>query len=187
MTGKRDGTAIQEVRHSRIPCHQAVGGQPAFLVAGIVGQRRRHDRHRGHQQSIERPGDDPRALDQVATAIALAEIARYPLILPRAPNPTRSALEAATHNIGTKLTISTEIDTLHGVLQLVENRMGYGVMPVGAVRSTGGAERFRMTLIHSPAVRHQQFLAMPRHGKHTHLAAEVARLIRSQDLQKILG
>lgn len=120
-------------------------------------------------------------------AIVLAEIARYPLILPRAPNPTRSALEAAANKIGTKLTISTEIDTLHGVLQLVENRMGYGVMPVGAVRSTGGAERFRMTRIHSPAVRHHLFLAMPRHGKHTRLAAEVAHLIQTLELQKILG
>ena len=129
----------------------------------------------------------PRGGSGAPESIALREIGRYPLVLPRAPNSTRNALEAATGKLDTPLIISTEIDTLQGVLELVESRMGYGVMPIGAVRSAGGEARFRMTRIHSPSVHHHLFLATSKHGKHTRLATEVARLIRAQDLPRLLG
>ena len=120
------------------------------------------------------------------TAIALKQLQRVALILPRVPNATRAILEAAAARSGLQLSVSTEVDTVHNILELVAGRMGHAVLPMGAVKNVGNA-RFRVTRIHSPVLQQHLFLATSRRHATDRLAAGVSRLVRAADLPRLLG
>lgn len=117
----------------------------------------------------------------------LKQIQDYPLILPRIPNATRAVLAAAAGRIGVEFNISVEVDTIQNILELIASRMGYGVLPLGAVKIAGGERRFRITRVHSPAIGHQLFLATCKHRRHTGLAGEMLRLISAINIARFLG
>ncbi len=119
--------------------------------------------------------------------VALRDIKKVPLILPRMPNATRSVLEAATGRAGLTLQISVEVDTIHNILELIGGRMGYGILPIGAVTQSGGEERFQISRIYSPVIRQRLFFAAPRHRPQTWLAKEIKRLLQKVDVPKALG
>jgi len=119
-------------------------------------------------------------------AIPLKQLKKYPLILPRVPNATRSVLEAAVAQAGLQLDVSTEVDTVHNILELVAERMGYAVLPHGAVRNSGG-RNVRVTRIHSPVLEQHLYLALSRRHVQNRLAGEVRRLVRGFDLPRLLG
>ena len=116
----------------------------------------------------------------------MKQLQRYSLILPRVPNATRAILEAAAARSGLQLSVSTEVDTVHNILELVAGRMGHAVLPAGAVKSVGDV-RFRVTRIHSPVLEQRLFLATSRRHPPDRLAAGVSRLIRAADLPRRLG
>ena len=120
------------------------------------------------------------------SSIPLEHLERYALILPRVPNATRSILDAAAARAGLQLTVSTEVDTVHNILELVAVRMGYAVLPVGAVKNLGGS-RLRITRIHSPVLQQRLFLAKSRRHAQNRLAAGVLKLIRAADVPRHLG
>jgi LysR family nitrogen assimilation transcriptional regulator len=119
--------------------------------------------------------------------VALKQLGRYPLILPRVPNATRSLLEAAADKLGVELQVSAEVDTIQNILELVARRIGYAVLPLGAVQRGGGDTRFRVTRIHSPGLRQRLFLAVSRRRPRNPLVGEARRLIRAADLPRLLG
>ena len=119
-------------------------------------------------------------------AIPLKQLRKYPLILPRVPNATRSVLGAAVAQAGFQLDVSTEVDTVQNILELVAGRMGYAVLPHGAVRNTGSGS-FRVTRIHSPVLEQHLYLALSRRHSQNRLAGEVGRLVRNSGLSELLG
>jgi LysR family nitrogen assimilation transcriptional regulator len=119
-------------------------------------------------------------------AIPLKQLQRYSLILPRVPNATRAILEAAAARTGLQLSVSTEVDTVHNILELVAGRMGYAVLPIGAVRNLGGSG-LRTTRIHSPVLQQHLFLARSRRHAQNRLTDGVLRLIRAADVPRHLG
>jgi LysR family nitrogen assimilation transcriptional regulator len=120
------------------------------------------------------------------SAIPLKQLQRYSLILPRVPNATRAILEAAAARSGLQLAVSTEVDTVHNILELVAGRMGYAVLPMGAVKAVAGG-RFRVTRIHSPVLEQHLFLATSRRHAQNRLAAGISKLVRAADLPRYLG
>lgn len=119
-------------------------------------------------------------------AISLKQLKRYPLILPRSPNATRSVLEAAVAQQGTSLNVSIEVDTIETILELVGGNLGYAVLPEGAVRNRGSS-RFRVASIGPPELHQHLFLAQSRRNSQNRLASEVGRLVRAADLPRRLG
>lgn len=119
-------------------------------------------------------------------SIPLKQLKKYPLILPRVPNATRSVLEAAAAQAGVQLDVSTEVDTVQNILELVAERMGYAVLPHGAVRNSGGGN-FRVTRIHSPVLEQHLYLALSQRHARNRLAGEIRRLVRGSVLPRLLG
>jgi LysR family nitrogen assimilation transcriptional regulator len=122
----------------------------------------------------------------VSREIALRQIEKYPLILPRIPNATRSVLEAAVGKAGGRLHVLAEVDTSQNILELVAGKVGYAVLPRGAVRSDSGAGRFRISEI-TPHVRQHLFLAVSKRRPDNRLAGEVRRLIREVNVPALVG
>ena len=117
--------------------------------------------------------------------ISLSQIEKYPLILPRMPNATRAVLEEAVAKVGGKLHISMEVDTSGNILELVAGRMGFAVLPRGAVHNAGGNKRFHVMTIR-PAVIQHLFLAVSKRRPDSRLTDKVAELIRKVDVPRLL-
>jgi LysR family nitrogen assimilation transcriptional regulator len=129
----------------------------------------------------------PRARAAGARAsLPLKDLQKYPLILPRSPNATRAVLEAAVARFGLTLDVSTEVDTVQNILELVAARVGYAVLPLGAV-TNARSDRVRITRIHSPVLHQHLFLALSRRHPKNRLANELVRLVRAADLPRHLG
>lgn len=122
----------------------------------------------------------------VQKEVPLRHIGRYPLILPRIPNATRSVLEAAAAKVGASLRISTEVDTTQNILDLVGAKVGYAVLPRGAVAHAGGDGRFRVAAIR-PVVSQHLFVAVSKRRPANRLATEVRSLIRDAKVPALLG
>lgn len=118
--------------------------------------------------------------------VTLKELRRFPLILPRRPNATRSVLEAAVAAQRVSLNVTIEVDTIENILDLVAGRMGYAVLPEGAVQGSGG-DRFSVAPIGPPELHQELFLAQSRHNSRNRLATEVRRIIRAAGLPRRLG
>jgi LysR family nitrogen assimilation transcriptional regulator len=129
----------------------------------------------------------PRTRSAAIDSVALKQVQKYPLILPRVPNATRSILDAAARKLEIELSICAEVDTVQNILDLVAGKLGYGILPYGAVNSAGGAARFRVSRIHSPTMRQRLYLAMPRRRRQNPLAGEIRKLIRAADIPRLLG
>ncbi len=119
-------------------------------------------------------------------SIALAQLSRYPLILPQMPNATRAVVETAMKHAHMPLNISVEVDTTQNILELIAGRMGYGIMPRTAVRNAGGEARYRVSQITKPSLRNQLYLANLRHRRHTSLAGDLKKLIVGLDVPRLL-
>ncbi|MCX7154395.1 MAG: LysR family transcriptional regulator [Proteobacteria bacterium] len=118
--------------------------------------------------------------------LPLSQLKNYPLILPRMPNAARSVLASAAAHAGVDLTVSVEVDTMSNILELVAGRMGFGVMPAGAVRAAGGEARYRTSRIQSPVIRNRLYLATYKHRRHTKLASEMKSVLATFDLAGLL-
>ncbi len=118
--------------------------------------------------------------------VTLSQISKYPLILPRIPNATRAVLEAATSKAGVEIRISTEVDTTQSILQLVARKMGYAILPRGAVLNAGGEARFQIAHI-APKIEQHVFLALSRTRPMGQLVGAVRELIREANIPRLLG
>lgn len=118
--------------------------------------------------------------------VSLRQINRYPLIVPRIPNATRSVLEAAVARAEATLQISVEVDTTQNILELVAAKLGYAVLPRGAAQRAGGDTRFRVASIR-PTLSQHLFLAVSRRRAGNRLADDVRRLIHEADVASLLG
>lgn len=128
----------------------------------------------------------PRTARGLPHAVQLRNIGRYPLILPRIPNATRSVLENAVGRAGGDLHVSTEIDTTQNILELVAKNLGFAVLPRGAVSNAGGEQCFRVAATR-PAVEQHIFLATSKRRPEDQLATEARNLIRNLNVPKLLG
>lgn len=119
------------------------------------------------------------------SAVTVKQLGRYPLILPRMPNATRSAVEKAAAKMGTKLNVTAEVDTATSILQLVVGRLGYAILPRRAAMKMGTA-RVHVAPIHSPTLRQSLFLAVCTRQPKNALTSYVGLILRSAELKELL-
>ena len=124
--------------------------------------------------------DLPADMDEVeyAQPIALAELARHPLILPSQPNALRMLLERRMIDAGHKPTVAVEVDGVTAILELVSEGMGPAVLPAHTVHSAAHPGRYVLRPIGPPWVREQVWLVS---------SARRARTSTQQVLLELLG
>jgi LysR family nitrogen assimilation transcriptional regulator len=91
-------------------------------------------------------------------AIALAQLADIPLVLPGRPHPMRMLVETQLANLGRKPQIVQEVDAIAGIVDVVEAGLGFAVVSLNALPK-GSGERFTSHKIVSPELRSVLVLA----------------------------
>ena len=84
----------------------------------------------------------PRAngIARKATAVQLADVAKYPLIIPSRPHTMRMAVEHALAAVGCKIQVALEIESISAIIELVGQGYGHAVLPMTAVHSSTWSE-----------------------------------------------
>jgi LysR family nitrogen assimilation transcriptional regulator len=86
-------------------------------------------------------------------AIALADVARLPLIAPTRPNAIRMRIEAALAGIEARPRVALEIDGVAAILALVADGGGHAVLPSYAVTTSATPEAVIARRIVRPPIR----------------------------------
>lgn len=97
--------------------------------------------------------------DPPPAPIALAEVARLPLIIPTRPNAIRMHVENAMAQLGVRPTIALEIDGVSAILDLVADGMGCALLSQQAVASSLRPSAYTLRSVHAPALRIRAMLA----------------------------
>jgi LysR family nitrogen assimilation transcriptional regulator len=96
-----------------------------------------------------RTGDKPRVKGR---SVALADLPRYPLLLPSRPYVNRMQVEMQLGFLGLKPQIALEIDGVSPILELVHEDFGYAVFPKNMVLSDRLAGQLEVWPIVRPAL-----------------------------------
>lgn len=91
-------------------------------------------------------------------ALALADLARLPLVIPSRPNAVRLRIERELARLGLKPTIALEIDGVSAILALVADGFGHAVLPRDALAGFAPARQLRLQPF-TPALTHPLVLA----------------------------
>lgn len=86
------------------------------------------------------------------TAIPLAELPNYPLIIPSRPHAVRMLVETRMANAGLKMNVAWEVDGIPSILEMVRQNFGYAVLPWLALRADGHRETLSATPIVAPTM-----------------------------------
>jgi LysR family nitrogen assimilation transcriptional regulator len=84
--------------------------------------------------------------------VDLADIARYPLIIPARPNALRMHVETALLNISAQPRIAMEVNSVATILDLVADGMGSAILSRHAVLTAAQPERFTLRRIVNPGL-----------------------------------
>lgn len=85
-------------------------------------------------------------------AVDLADIARYPLIIPGRPNALRMHVETALLNISAQPRIAMEVGSVATILDLVADGVGSAILSRHAVLTAAQPERFVLRRIVNPGL-----------------------------------
>ena len=84
------------------------------------------------------------------TAVALADVARLPLVIPSRPNAIRMLVETQMAGIGCKPLVGLEIDGIGAILDLVADGAGHAILPRYALGSAAQPAQFLLRPIARP-------------------------------------
>jgi LysR family nitrogen assimilation transcriptional regulator len=116
-------------------------------------------------------------------AIRLADLARFPLVVPERSHAIRKLLETQAALAGVKLQIALEVSSVPSMLDLVQAGHGHAVLWRSAVSASGNPAAFDVRPIADPAVNSTLCLAVSAHKPATPLTKQVVRLLRELALQ----
>ena len=119
--------------------------------------------------------------DRLPAAIPVADLGRYPMILPSRPNAIRTVVEAACRTQDVALDIVAEVDAVHTQLRMAAEGQGYTVLPRSTLSATARAADLAWAPIGSPALRNRLVLATSRSKPPGAAAGAVGALIQRID------
>jgi len=114
------------------------------------------------------------------TGITLAELARYPLIIPGRQHAIRTLVEMYAAERGVQLNIALEIDAVPSLLDLIDEGYGHAVLPLNAILADPMRRRFVCTRIHDPAVRGRMAIAVSNQHPMSRLASRAVAMLESE-------
>ena len=121
-----------------------------------------------------------RADADLPATIALADLPRYPLIIPGRSHAIRTLVEMHAAERGIQLNIALEIDAVPPLLDLVDEGHGHAVLPVNTILSDPRQRRFRCTRIADPAIHSRLALATSNQHPMSRLATRAVALLESE-------
>ena len=113
--------------------------------------------------------------------VGLTALARYPMVLPSAPNAIRSLVDGALRQRGVALDVIAEVGAVQTVLRLVAQGVGHTLLPESAVTGPDGA--LPAAPVGPPAIWNTLVLATPVARPATRLSRETAALLRELDFR----
>lgn len=116
---------------------------------------------------------------KLAATVRLADLGRYPLIIPSRPNVFRNLIEAECARHDVKPDVTLEIDSIAAVLDLVERGFGYGVLTRDALYGHNASPPLRAARIVSPSITSHLTIATAAHRPLGRLARHTIALIKS--------
>jgi LysR family transcriptional regulator, nitrogen assimilation regulatory protein len=112
--------------------------------------------------------------------VRIADLARYPLIIPSRPNALRNLIEAECGRKNVALDIILEIDAITSVLDLVERGVGYAILTRNAVQDRVATNAIQATPIVGPGITSHLYIATAAQRPMTRLARHTINLIRTE-------
>ena len=91
----------------------------------------------------------------------LTDVARLPLVLPRAPNAIRQLLESHVAPRRLALGVVAEVDSIQTVLSIVARGAACTVLPASSIQFWTHAAALHTSVIHAPTIRNRLVLAVP--------------------------
>ena len=119
----------------------------------------------------------PIAADQGRAAVPLADLPRYPLILPERSHALRKLLENRAVLAGLKLNIAWEVSSVPAIIDLVCAGYGHAVLHESAVAASGRSDQLRVRQLVQPRLNSMLCLAQSAHKRPSPLAQQVFRLL----------
>jgi LysR family nitrogen assimilation transcriptional regulator len=120
-----------------------------------------------------------------AQAIALADLADFPLIIPSRPHAMRMSVENALASVGCKIRVAHEIECIPAVIDLVRQSHGFGVLPLNAVKATQWADQVLVRPIGSPGLMTSLSIATSAQRPRSPLMRKAIEVIRDIVRQEI--
>lgn len=110
--------------------------------------------------------------------VTLAELVRYPLILPERSHAIRKLLETQAALSGHKLNVALEVSSVQSILELVRAGHGHAILTATALAASGEPEAFVLRPLTEPRLTSTLCLAVSAHKPATPLSKQVLRLLR---------
>ena len=95
----------------------------------------------------------PRTDRRLPRRLRLADLPRFPLILPSQPNALRRLVEARLAGLGLRPQVAMEIDAVPAILELVAEGHGYAMLPLRALQGAAAAPRLAATAVVQPPLK----------------------------------
>ena len=116
--------------------------------------------------------------------VSLSDLTQFQMILPAAPNPIRSLVDAVLLPKKIVLNVIAEVGAVHTALQLVEHGVGCAILPESAIPHSEMTQRkIHHAHIGPPAMWTTLVLAIPTSGPMNRLQQETAKLLRQIDFR----
>jgi len=123
------------------------------------------------------PGSGARATTPAATALPLAELPQYPLIVPERSHAIRKLLETQAVLAGLKLDIAWEVSSIAAIIDLVCAGYGHAVLHASAVAASGRADQLQVRTLVQPRLNSMLCLAVSAHKRPSPLMRQATRLL----------
>jgi DNA-binding transcriptional LysR family regulator len=112
--------------------------------------------------------------------VAVSALSAIPLVLPSRPNGLRLIVEGAAARAGVKLTVRFEADSFRVLNDLVEQGLGYTVLPLSAISREREARRLKFAPLIQPKVTRRLVLGLPPDGVASRATKTVIGLVRRE-------
>ena len=109
--------------------------------------------------------------------VAVADLPRYPLIVPERSHAIRKLLDMQAALSGLKLDIAWEVSSVSAIVELVREGYGYAVLTESAVAASGEAERLAAHPLIEPQLISVLCLAVSSSKRPSALAKQAMRLL----------
>ncbi|MCX7150210.1 MAG: LysR substrate-binding domain-containing protein [Rhodocyclales bacterium] len=123
-------------------------------------------------------GASPKKRVGAGDTVTLAELTRFPLILPERTHAIRKLLETQAALTGHKLNVALEISSVQSILELVRAGHGHAILTPTALAASGQPEAFVLRKLVEPRLTSTLCLAVSAHKPSTPLTKHVLRLLR---------
>src|SRR5580704_7266965 len=128
----------------------------------------------------------PKPARKARKSITLAELADYPLIIPSRPHSIRMSVENALASVDRKIRVAHEIECIPAIIDLVRQGLGFGVLPLNAVKSTQWAKEVRALPIGTPPLTTSLSIATSAQRPRSPLMRKAIDVIRDIVRQEII-